>query len=131
MTAETVVRWQPSRFHTIGVALGIVLISMVAFVHYLIFPGETYFPLYPAIGTTFSEGYSETGFQQVQAGMTRAEVEALIGKPLRVLPVIDNAQQWEYSVDGGPLGDFAWLYRAVSINAEGTVIGTHEMVMYD
>jgi hypothetical protein len=37
-------------------------------------------------GTVYSERYSEGSFSRLQKGMTRAEVEALVGRPLRIVP---------------------------------------------
>jgi outer membrane protein assembly factor BamE (lipoprotein component of BamABCDE complex) len=113
--------------------LGIFLTFSLAglLVLYLMFPMETYFPLYPAIGTTFSPDYSENGFNQIRMGMNRAEVQALIGDPLKIAPMINHGEQWYYSQDGGNFGDFAWLFRAINFNQHGTVTGIERAVFYD
>ena len=83
---------------------------------------ENYFPLYPHIDTYFAEGYTDEAFAQVEIGMTKAEVEALLGVPLHMHsydygPEYDIDMTWAYTQDGAaPIGDFAWDYRVIFFN---------------
>ena len=52
--------------------------------------------------TNYSEGYSERRFNSLRVGMTREEVEAIIGAPLRILPRNQDSgsrdeETWKYS----------------------------------
>lgn len=123
-------RHSPSR--SLFLWLGIILATTitVAFATYLMFPMESYFPLYPGIGTTFAPDYSEEGFNQIRVGMNRDEVLAFIGEPLKTAPGV-NSEHWYYSEDGGAFGDFAWLYRSVAIHDDGTVVEVGRAIHYD
>jgi hypothetical protein len=53
-------------------------------------------------GTFYSEGYSESRFLTLRVGMSRAEVEAIVGRPLRKVPWNqnmgpNNEEIWQYS----------------------------------
>lgn len=120
-----------SRHLPMGVGILLTFSLAGVLVLYLMFPMETYFPLYPAIGTTFAPEYSENGFNQIRIGMNRAEVQTLIGDPLDIAPMINNGEQWSYSQDGGNFGDFAWLFRAITFNQHGTVTGIERAIFYD
>jgi hypothetical protein len=89
---------------------------------------EGYFSPYPAIDTHFAPGYSEQAFQDIQAGMTKAEVLQRLGPPLNRT----SDPSWTYSRDGA-LGvwDFAWLVRAVNFDENGIVKEKVALVAYD
>lgn len=80
------------------------------------------------IDTHFSEGYTESKFQQVSANMTQADITALLGEPLskqNVANQIEFDELWYYSGDGAcPWYDFAWVRKQVHFN-KGLVVGTY------
>jgi hypothetical protein len=108
---------------------------------YLCIPHEQYFVFYPSIDTRFASGYSEVGFRQIQTGMSKAQVESLVGEPLfRVntalgpkthwgYPLPDATDEiWQYSDDGAcSWGDYAWLGRYVYFSSDGIVTGKNEL----
>jgi hypothetical protein len=53
------------------------------------------------LGTTYSERYGEDRFTTLRVGMSRGEVEAIMGRPLRVVP-------WNQRM--GPHDEEMWLY---------------------
>lgn len=93
--------------------------------------GDCWF--WPGIGTRFAPGYSAWGFESVRPGMTKAEVERLIGTPLgagysgmappQAKPLWRPGDEtWTYSSDSSALGgDWAWLLREV-IFRNGVVV---------
>ena len=103
--------------------------------------GEFYFPPNPAIDTTFAPNYTEVAFKEVRRGMSRADVERLLGKPLQVFEVTGSlypglgpgaVEGFTYSQDGAcSWGDFAWLGRYVYFDAGGRVTETTQVIHYD
>ena len=103
--------------------------------------GERYFPPWPDVDTRFAPGYSEAGFDALAAGMTRDEVVARLGPPLRRFPVRQTSYQsarpstvegWSYSGDGAcSWGDFAWLGREVYFDNAGRLTETIKQVYPD
>lgn len=97
---------------------------------------ENYFPVYPHIDTYFAEGYTDEAFAQVEIGMTKAEVEALLGAPLHMYSYdygseYDIDTTWEYTQDGAALiGDFAWDYRVIFFNND-LVVQKEQTWVYD
>ena len=69
--------------------------------------------------TVYASGFSELRFSQVQPGMSRAEVEELLGPPLRRWhrDFVDCA--WSYSWQRR--GDDSFDRRTVNFNRDGTV----------
>ena len=69
--------------------------------------------------TVYASGFSESRFSQVQPGMSRAEVEGLLGPPLRRWhrDFVDCA--WSYSWQRR--GDDSFDLRNVIFNRDGTV----------
>jgi hypothetical protein len=57
-------------------------------------------PLF-GFGTIYSEGYIERRFLTLRVGMVRGEVEAIMGRPLRVVP-------WDQPM--GPRDEEMWFY---------------------
>lgn len=119
---------------------------LILFFLAIVFYTEQYFVPYPAIGTVFSNGYSEGNFNQIQPGMNEAEILELVGEPLanrRMIMALNQGEQrvsmppgssamWEYSQDNvNGIWDFAWLGRFVYFDAEGRVTGTVKWVFYD
>lgn len=134
-------KWMPFFALLLALAGGAILFLLA-----ILFLTEQYFAPAPAIGTLFSRDYTEAAFNQIQPGMTEAEVVALLGNPLSNermimalgqgenmvrMPVHSNTM-WEYSRDN-PQGiwDFAWLGRFVYFDSEGRVTGTLKWVFYD
>jgi hypothetical protein len=84
---------------------------------------EGYCWIWPGIGTRFAPDYTAWGFDSVQPGMTRSDVERLIGLPLGqslqrgTRPFGDlqaGDELWQYGSDSSALsGDWAWLSREV------------------
>jgi hypothetical protein len=62
-------------------------------------------------GTIYSKDYDETKFQGLRTGMTAKEVEAIMGQPLRIIPLnqhqgIRDEELWHYSEQPDPTADF-------------------------
>jgi outer membrane protein assembly factor BamE (lipoprotein component of BamABCDE complex) len=75
---------------------------------------ETYCFFYPSIDTTFADTFSEIAFCEIHPGMTKDDVQKLLGKPLSIVGNPDGTETWWYSRDGRCwFGDFAWLGRSV------------------
>lgn len=94
---------------------------------------EDYFPLCPSIDTVFTREYSEANFDLVVKGMTREEVENLLGKPFAIQKYSARNIRYDYSHDGACawLGcDFAWLGRSVFF-LDGVVVGIEKEVFLD
>jgi Small protein A (tmRNA-binding) len=70
---------------------------------------ETYFYPYPDIDTIYTEAFSYEKFAQVRAGMTKEQVQNLLGSPISSFNTIYEC--WSYSKDGklAPIADFAWI----------------------
>jgi len=47
--------------------------------------------------TVYAQGYSYFGFRRIRVGMTEEEVQALIGKPLKVATTAIGGVVWVYS----------------------------------
>lgn len=137
-------------FSLFFMGMGTAAFFIIAFFILILFP-EQYFTPAPAIGTTFAKGYDEARFDQIQPGMSRDEVIALLGDPLEKMTLVGggmmvaleqgerntsmpagSAEMWSYSQDGGiGIWDFAWLGRYVYFDDAGKVTGTLEWVYYD
>jgi hypothetical protein len=69
--------------------------------------------LHANFATVYATGYSEEHFARVRVGMTRAEVEAIMGHPLRrdtTSPSWKGLENWIYSEPPPPgtIGDNYW-----------------------
>ena len=60
------------------------------------------------MGTVYSENYDETKFQSLHAGMTLKEVEAIMGKPLKIVSwkVPTTGEVWKYSDQPNIISNF-------------------------
>ena len=112
----------------------------------------------PGAKTLCSPGFSERAFSQVQLGMTRAQVVALLGRPLRILEdshgrtkkLVDYQQEKEqisfpdlvpddpspvtrviyyYTLQGDPRAD--WFLRAVVFDFSGVVAAVDKKKVFD
>ncbi len=96
-------------------------------VGFIIGPEGYFFPC-PAIDTHFAPGYSEQKFQDIQVGMTKAEVLQRLGPPLNRT----TDPSWVYSRDGAlGIWDFAWLVRVVNFDENDIVKEKVAWVAYD
>ena len=76
--------------------------------------GERRSLLWPGIDTHYAPGYSEQAFSTIKPGMTRAQVDALMTRPLAITQVSPDTVRYHYTSDGKcPWGDFAWKGREV------------------
>jgi hypothetical protein len=72
--------------------------------------------LHTNLATVYAPGYSENRFAQVRIGMSRQEVESLLGPPLRKTPLPSENRKpddcWVYSRPPGPglWGDNYWRW---------------------
>jgi len=118
----------------IGVPALIITMIVTFFLFAMLFLGsEEYFAPFPAIGTSFSPGYSEAGFDQIRVGDLRERVRTLIGDPLTDCDAGSSYDlYWCYSIDGGfCCWDFAWLVRAVRFDENGRVSAILRDIHYD
>jgi hypothetical protein len=50
------------------------------------------------LGTIYSKDYDETKFRSLRAGMSAREIESIMGRPLKKVPMIeDDHELWHYS----------------------------------
>ena len=80
---------------------------------------EMPFPLYTYIDTIFADEFSWDKFRKVNAGMSKDEVKAVLGKPLREA-TYSPYECWDYSTDGKvyPYADFSWYSVKVCFDDE-------------
>jgi len=91
---------------------------------------EGYNPIKPDIDTQFSPGYSEANFSKIAVGTDTAEVIKLIGRPMGVIG--SSSRLWYYSTDGAcKWKNFAWMARALVIDANGKVKVIQKSIRYD
>jgi len=103
-----------------------------------IFYLESYFPLKPYIDTKFSQDFNPENFEKVKRGMNKAEVEIILGKPLKYSTKIESSIQPHntnisiYAGDGkSNWGDFAWKSFDVYYNKNNIVVGKKSQWWYD
>lgn len=104
-------------------------------------PAEQMFVFAPLLDTTKSPEFSLEKFDRIQAGMTRAEVEALIGKPPEEIAKQNEeakknktAECEQQTGDGALMAyflDFAWLFSSVCYDEGGNVIDTERSFHFD
>ena len=83
------------------------------------------------VGTVYSVDYNERRFGRIRVGMTTAEVESLVGQPLRKVPqlyAVPVVVNWMYT-DGRPGWSNYWL-REVFVQ-EGKVVWVGKMYWID
>src|SRR4028119_184708 len=89
---------------------------------------ESVFILNPLIDTHLPKGFTQAGFNKIQAGMTKAEVLELI--PAQ--PNMKGETTWIYGCDGAaPWGDFAWIGFQVRFDENDRVIAREQLTFYD
>lgn len=64
--------------------------------------------------TEFARGYSEAAFARIRTGMSMAEVESLLGRPLREYTSYVGTKVWNYSLSPGDTN-----YRARTLLFDG------------
>ena len=107
-----------------GIAVLFVLLALYGI-------GERYCYLYPSIDTTYAAGYSEEDFTKLRVGMTMAEVDRIMCKPLRIVREPNSVTRLLYTQDGKALiGDFAWFGRGLYVSG-GTVTKIESTIYYD
>ncbi len=90
-------------------------ILFIGLTFYFFFPREQYFIFNPRIDTKFAPTFNENKFQLIDRGMSRFEVEKLLGPPLTIDTLKyfypnQSVYALNYSQDGAcSWGDFAWL----------------------
>ncbi len=89
---------------------------------------ESVFILNPLIDTHLPKGFTQAGFNKIQAGMTKAEVLELI--PAQ--PNMKGETTWIYGCDGAaPWGDFAWIGFQVRFDENDRVIAREQLTFHD
>lgn len=89
---------------------------------------ESVFVLNPLIDTQLPQGFTQAGFDSIQAGMTKTEVLKRIPAPSSGL----EDKSWGYGNDGAAvLGDYAWFRFHVEFDKHGKVIKTSQMTFHD
>ena len=103
--------------------------------------------LWPWIDTRQAPGYSESAFHTIRVGMTRHQVDALMGPPLWVVTVPQTGGGYQTAAAGDDLdvgvvrysytadgrcawGDFAWFGREVWF-MDGIVTEVFSEMYYD
>lgn len=109
-----------------------ILLFLIAIIYFTIpvFFAESYFPLYPHIDTRFANGFEIENFEKINIGMSKTEVENLIGKPLLFSQKMTSSLQPEnscisvYTSDGkSNWSDFAWESFDIYFDNKNVVIG--------
>ncbi|XHX77415.1 MAG: hypothetical protein RBJ76_23700 [Stenomitos frigidus ULC029] len=78
------------------------------------------FVLNPLIDTRLPQGFTQTGFDRIQPGMTKTEVLQLV--PLPEHKKLE-ATAWGYGSDGACVfWDFAWFQLMIQFDQNGRVI---------
>ncbi len=97
----------------------------------------------PYIDTRFSENYSPEKFEEIETGMTKNQVEYLIGRPLRIGKGYDDSlvTNYHYTGDGKLLNlrkpveqhydDFAWYRSTVGFDTNNIVVFIYKGWSYD
>ena len=89
---------------------------------------ESVFILNPLIDTHLPKGFTQAGFNKIQAGMTKTEVLELI--PAQ--PNMKGETTWIYGCDGAaPWGDFAWIGFQVRFDENDRVIAREQLTFHD
>lgn len=93
---------------------------------------EAYCFFYPSIDTQYAPGFSEEKFLAIRVGDTAESVEKSLGLPLSRRADQGGIVVWKYTSDGkfAPFGDFAWLYRALTMS-NGLVIKIEKEILYN
>lgn len=105
---------------------------------------ESYFSPNPYIDTKFSDGFTWETWQQVDSGMTKADVRNLLGNPygegyggyggyFGIKSGENYAENCDvYSEDGAFYWwDFAWIAMQVCYDNNAQVLGKSEIILYD
>jgi hypothetical protein len=125
-------RWRLLRRILFAAIIGFIAV-MVVWIALGFLLMESYFPLAPGLGTDFAPGYTEAGFDQIEIGDSKERVLELIGAPLERCDMGRSKERfWCYSTDKRyGVFDLAWLYRAVTFDAEGRVTRLYRDIYYD
>lgn len=87
-----------------------------------LFGGEQYYRFDPYIDTQMADDYTPELFDDITVGMTKQEVENIIGLPLFIDSTAINEQIFRYTNDGKLLGkevpwymanDYAWYGSSI------------------
>lgn len=114
--------------------LGILTIY-IFYISLSFFTLESYFTPAPDIGTTFSEKFSWERYESIKNGMTKFEVDNLLGTPLltdHYSSTTLKGKCFSYSKDGSgiPL-DLAWIYTGVCFDENAIVVDKRRDVIHD
>lgn len=135
------------------------LAALILFMGYSITSTEGYFHPYPYIDTRLSKNFSWKNYEDINRGMTKNNVQSLLGDPLdsfsaiggnfgikegeldpinNALSVAGQSQSlhsecWQYSTDGGTYAfwDFAWISVNVCFDEDGNVKNKNQTIFYD
>jgi hypothetical protein len=108
---------------------------------FLLYSAESVFVLNPLIDTRLPQGFTQSGFDCIQPGMTQAEVLRLIPPPDGSSPNFCGSNAalcsaegatWSYGSDGACVfWDFAWFQLTVQFDRNDRVITKTQMAFYD
>ena len=109
------------------------MLLLIVLVFYFILPIlfiESYYPFYPHINTQFAKEFKIENFEKVNIGMSKTEVENLLGQPLffsqKTISSLqpDNSYISVYSSDGkSNWSDNAWESFDIYFDSNYVVIG--------
>ncbi|MBL7790556.1 MAG: hypothetical protein JNL75_12070 [Chitinophagales bacterium] len=104
---------------------------------------ESYHLLDPHIDTEFAKDYTPIKFDLIKIGMSKTEVENIIGQPNSIYfePTISATKTFEYTQDGklnknaeqkqAKGGDYAWYRSTLEYNRENKVSKIDKGWSYD
>lgn len=117
------------------------LVFSIVGIFYFILPIlfiESYYPFYPHIDTQFAKGFTIDCFEKVNNGMSKTEVENLLGQPLNFSQKTISSLQPKnsyisvYAFDGkSNWSDNAWESFDIYFNSNNVVIGKSRKWWYD
>ncbi|HLP90977.1 MAG TPA: hypothetical protein VK184_20630 [Nostocaceae cyanobacterium] len=92
---------------------------------------ESEFFLNPLIDTQLPPGFTLKKFEQIQPGMTKAQVLKIL-PPAMEIYTSNNHIVWGYGEDGAaPFGDFAWFRFEIEFDQQEKVLRTKREVFHD
>ncbi len=120
--------------------LPLFLISSFILAYFLI-GLENYNYIYPHIDTEFTSGFSKDKFKKIKLGMTKAEVNQVLGEPFRFQNLNGYTDDFikkefqfseNYSHDGKfKSADWAWEYFGIYYDKDTLVIAKQTRWYYD
>ena len=79
--------------------------------------------------THYGPRYSDSALTKVRIGMSREEVQGILGEPLRRYSYVETNECWRYSLPASQSGHYH--NRSVSFSLDGRVIDVYKGFYFD